>query len=180
MCRSFCFLSERTCPLLRVVFQRHAASPWAASAPHLAPCHPPTCMSMRWSHSTTRSPHQRNTRGLQATPLCPHPMLPKWPAPTSAAWGPSPSWSLPRTGTAQLSSKPVLFCRRDCATKGRERRKGVGHKPMKESKSWGGLTRLTYSSSLFTNGSILLLWRPGSAVVLRREIGSYWNHNRAH
>lgn len=101
-----CFPSERTCPLLRVVFQRHAASPWAASAPPWAPCRLPTCMSTPWSHSTTRFPHQRSLRGLRATPLCHRPVLPRWPAPTSAAWAPSPSWSQPRTGTAQLSSLP--------------------------------------------------------------------------
>lgn len=104
MCCCLCFLSERTCLLLRVAFQRLAASLWAASAPPWALCHLPTCMSTPWSPSMTRFPHQRSSTGLQATPLCPHPLPPGWPAPTSAAWGASRSWSLLRTGTARLSN----------------------------------------------------------------------------
>lgn len=131
MCFFLCFLSERMCLLLRVVFRQHAASRWAASAPRWGPCRLLTCMSTPWSLSMTRFPHQRTTRGLQATPLCPHQMLPRWPAPTSAAWGPSRSWSLPRTGTAQLSSPSSLTEKGPC-NKGRERRKGVGQQANEE------------------------------------------------
>lgn len=92
------------CPLPRVVFQRRAASPWAASAPRWAPCRLPTLMISPTRPSTTRSPHLRSTRGLRVKYLCPRPLLPRCPAATSAAWGPSLSWSLPRTGTAQSSS----------------------------------------------------------------------------
>lgn len=100
----FCFSPERTCLLLRVGFQRHTASQWAASGPPWAPCHPPICTNMRWSPSTTKFPRQRSTRNLQVTFLCPHPILPRWLGPTSVAWVRFPWWSLHRTGMAQLSS----------------------------------------------------------------------------
>lgn len=91
--------TERMSPLQRVVFLPHAVSPaWAASAPLWAPCHPQTCTSTP-SPSTTRY-LLMSTRGPLVMPLFPHPA--EWPAPTSAAWGPSLSWSLPRTGMGPL------------------------------------------------------------------------------
>lgn len=100
----FCFSSERMCLLPRVVFQQRIASRWAASDPPWVPCHLPTSMNTHWNPSTTKSPHPRSTRSLQVTFLCPHPMLPRWPGPTSAVWVQSPLWSLHRTGMAQSSS----------------------------------------------------------------------------
>lgn len=86
-------------PLQKVVFLPHAVSPvWAASAPLWAPCLLPTCTSTP-SLSTTKYP-MTSMRGPLATPLFPRPA--EWPVPTSAAWGPSPSWSLPRTGMGPL------------------------------------------------------------------------------
>lgn len=86
-------------PLQKVVFLPRAVSPvWAASAPLWAPCLLPTCMSTP-SLSTTKYP-MTSMRGPLATPLFPRPA--EWPVPTSAAWGPSPSWSLPRTGMGPL------------------------------------------------------------------------------
>lgn len=91
--------TERMSPLQRVVFLPHAVSPArAASAPLWAPCLPPTCTSTP-SPSMTRYP-PKSTRSPLVTPLSPHPA--EWPAPTLAAWGPSLSWSLPRTGMGPL------------------------------------------------------------------------------
>lgn len=104
MCRCLCFLSERTCHLQRAVFQQHAASQWAASAPPWDPCRLPTCTSTPWSRSMTRFHQQKSTRGHQATLLCRQSLFQKWAAPTWAAWGASLWWSPPRIRTAQSSS----------------------------------------------------------------------------
>lgn len=156
------FLSERTCRLLRVVLQRRAASPWAASAPPWAPCRPPTCTSTPWSPSTTRS-HQMSTRGLPARSLCPHPLLPGWQAPTSAAWGASPSWSLPRTGTALSSSMSTSPGGGHARGWGRRREWDIAN----EDGARAGVDWLKLNIDY--KREFIFLWRPGSAVVLKRE-----------
>lgn len=148
-----CLSSERMCLLPRVVFQQRIASQWAASVPPWVPCHLPTCTNTHWSPSTIKSPHPRSTRSLQVMFLCPHPMLPRWPGPTSAVWGQSPWWSLHRTGTAQSSS---LTCWGDKTVQWKN---GDGLKEQDISQRWQqeGLTDgPDFSSSIFTVSNELL------------------------
>lgn len=163
------FPSERTSLLQRVVCPQLAASLWAASAPPWAPCRLPTCTNTPWSLSTTRSLHQRSTRGPPATTLYHRLLLLRWPAPTSAAWAASPSWSLRRTGTAPLSSPRGGSKWREGVDEGRG-----------TNTNEDGLPRLTFSSSFFTEQEFSPHMKTGSAVVLRRETEFYWSHNRAH
>lgn len=163
----FCFSSERTCLLLRVVFQQHIASPWAASVPPWVPCHRPTCTNTHWSPNTTKSPRQRSMRSLQVTFLCLHPMLPRWLGPTSVAWVQSLSWSLHRTGMVQLSSLS------SSGDKTVQQGMVMDYSSRKEARRGAEMDWLTWCHHLQIEinsfGSLLLCWE---------EIMG--NHNRAH
>lgn len=169
-----CFVTERTCHLPRAVFQLRAASPSAANDLPWDPCRLPTCTNTPWSPSTTRFPHQKTLTVRRATPLCPLPPASGWPAPTSVAWGPSPSWSLPRTGTAPSSSLASSYEGTVQQWEGTE--DGSGTKANED----GGWSELPDFELLLYKWSTLLSCRPGSAVVLWREIQLYWRHTRAH